>query len=1373
LSKPLFTVVCTTCETGLSVRDASAIGRILACPKCGGMVQITPPEGWKPEPPPLPSEKRKGPPAPEKSVPGPPPLVHDTHAHETDPPEVEIDDSHQFDHLPDPVEELDFDETIDEAEHLASRGHRLSESERRIRRILMGAGAGIAGLILILGLVFLINPNDSDDEDPVPGSDERPPVAQALTPIEADWTLARTFLLPDSSLFLTLNTDALSLIDRPALFDSDPNAKDGRGLESVRESLKLLELPTSSIQRLEWNSPDDGDLESPLGSILVVRLKSGLEDESARIEGVGDASPQHFGSLPCRSVGAGDRRLEFALIDPETIIMGPSASLRVLADRLIEKTEAANATATVLPEEATTPTGSSFLPDEDPTSPPTATEDPSLEPLAPLPPIGPPSTPPDDAPGAFPPLAPLSPTGTFVSPDEEGAEQNPPGNSNEEPGVGLSPLSPSGTFEEPTLPSTLEAPEDEPLAPLTPIDTLDTGSDPSDISDGGPEFATDSVLPPVPTAIERLGDLIDEIDPNATFSLAVDLRNRSDIEMLFPVESILLDELALPARDLIAETDFFALTVKLPVQAPEGTLNEDRSFFPEPLSDVSEDASATSGRQFGPGEIQITILLASEPTTDGAPSLSTIEQRAQTFLDAVGTTSSSFAQIASILKQGANWDAATADAAVALLTETQRFAEDVAIERDARLVRLHLNSHSDLFAALDAASRLDLDEFAPLRDALLESFQSEQIERILGAIESYRDENENRFPQGVQGESMLPADTRLSWFVSLLPHLGFGSLTEFNSGSSWNGSTNATGTRQPLPPVRNPIIPHQTSEDGFPVTHYVGVAGLGVDAPDLPFEDARVGVFGYRRSIQMDDITDGASQTLAILPVTEDAGPWAAGGRSTIRGLTEGPYVNGPDGFSSGQSGGMVVGMADGSARFLSSQTAPEVVESMATIHGGERIDTDDFWVRPSRPLPPRVPLTDREAPDPGIDVTPNIDDPDGANTEIIPPDPPDPLDPAGGVLPSVEERPELVPLTNDELAIRLSLPIQAIDFPNTKLVDAVDAISELSGAPMSYDFDWLRRRSIRVDAQLAGQYADASLGKVLADHLLAAGLTYELRNGGIWITPPEAMQTEPRTTSYTISDLASDADELTQFATLITQMVEPQSWAAAGGTGRIAVHNGALAVDQTEAVHYEILIFCEKLRVARRLPPKSNLNPALFALSTPYERAASLRGVDVTLNFFPPGKLGRVLNTLEERTGATLVPNWESLAEVRLNYESEAAVSAAVDPLEETLDELLLPLDADYRIVNETTIEILSAQDARARHDFMFIPNAGLITPNRDIEDLRDFLRITDPEHWGDLQTHGAVVYDVPSDTLIVRQCSRAMRTFDETLLVFRQSTP
>ncbi len=42
----LFTIQCTTCRARLKVKDESAIGDILACPKCGSMVQVVPPSDW-------------------------------------------------------------------------------------------------------------------------------------------------------------------------------------------------------------------------------------------------------------------------------------------------------------------------------------------------------------------------------------------------------------------------------------------------------------------------------------------------------------------------------------------------------------------------------------------------------------------------------------------------------------------------------------------------------------------------------------------------------------------------------------------------------------------------------------------------------------------------------------------------------------------------------------------------------------------------------------------------------------------------------------------------------------------------------------------------------------------------------------------------------------------------------------------------------------------------------------------------------------------------------------------------------------------------------------------------------------------------------
>lgn len=42
----LFRISCVTCRARLSVRNRSAIGQIVACPKCGSMVEIAPPSGW-------------------------------------------------------------------------------------------------------------------------------------------------------------------------------------------------------------------------------------------------------------------------------------------------------------------------------------------------------------------------------------------------------------------------------------------------------------------------------------------------------------------------------------------------------------------------------------------------------------------------------------------------------------------------------------------------------------------------------------------------------------------------------------------------------------------------------------------------------------------------------------------------------------------------------------------------------------------------------------------------------------------------------------------------------------------------------------------------------------------------------------------------------------------------------------------------------------------------------------------------------------------------------------------------------------------------------------------------------------------------------
>jgi antitoxin component of RelBE/YafQ-DinJ toxin-antitoxin module len=130
------------------------------------------------------------------------------------------------------------------------------------------------------------------------------------------------------------------------------------------------------------------------------------------------------------------------------------------------------------------------------------------------------------------------------------------------------------------------------------------------------------------------------------------------------------------------------------------------------------------------------------------------------------------------------------------------------------------------------------------------------------------------------------------------------------------------------------------SDEGFPASHFVGVAGVGADAARLAKSHPRAGVFGVDRRTTRDDIKDGAANTLMVMGVETHPPAWADG-VNTVRGLTAEPYFSGPDNFGTGQADGMHVLMADGSVRFLSKDTDPRLMRRMAAMADGLPLDAN------------------------------------------------------------------------------------------------------------------------------------------------------------------------------------------------------------------------------------------------------------------------------------------------------------------------------------------------------------------------------------------------------------------------------------------------
>ncbi len=223
------------------------------------------------------------------------------------------------------------------------------------------------------------------------------------------------------------------------------------------------------------------------------------------------------------------------------------------------------------------------------------------------------------------------------------------------------------------------------------------------------------------------------------------------------------------------------------------------------------------------------------------------------------------------------------------------------------------------------------------RQAARRSQSKNNLKQLGLGLHNYHDVF-NKLPQGTHPNEKLKPTARLSWMADVLPFLDQGVLhqqIDFEKG--WEDDANKKWMKTVISTFQSPAQPPAANVD-YGTTHYVGVAGLGKDAATLPLADKKVGVFGYDRIVKFRDVTDGLSNTIAIMEVKGGIGAWGAGGPSTIRGLTKKPYINGPDGFGSNFTGGLNSLLLDGSVRFLSENIDPAVLEALSTIHGGEQI---------------------------------------------------------------------------------------------------------------------------------------------------------------------------------------------------------------------------------------------------------------------------------------------------------------------------------------------------------------------------------------------------------------------------------------------------
>jgi prepilin-type processing-associated H-X9-DG protein len=163
--------------------------------------------------------------------------------------------------------------------------------------------------------------------------------------------------------------------------------------------------------------------------------------------------------------------------------------------------------------------------------------------------------------------------------------------------------------------------------------------------------------------------------------------------------------------------------------------------------------------------------------------------------------------------------------------------------------------------------------------------------------------------------------------------------------ATWSVEKNQSAARTRLLALACPGTPPPVAPDQPAFTSYVGIGGLGNDAPALAWlmenkPSPRSGCYRFDAPTPFDSIADGLSQTLLIGEKSNEWGPWLAGGRSTVLGLDNSPDARALQG-TGGQFGGCHPnganwGFADGSVRIITDRADVKVLYGLSTIAGRE-----------------------------------------------------------------------------------------------------------------------------------------------------------------------------------------------------------------------------------------------------------------------------------------------------------------------------------------------------------------------------------------------------------------------------------------------------
>ena len=346
----------------------------------------------------------------------------------------------------------------------------------------------------------------------------------------------------------------------------------------------------------------------------------------------------------------------------------------------------------------------------------------------------------------------------------------------------------------------------------------------------------------------------------------------------------------------------------------------------------------------------------------------------------------------------------------------------------------------------------------------------------------------------------------------------------------------------------------------------------------------------------------------------------------------------------------------------------------------------------------------------------------------------------------------------------RLNQPLAGLDCRELPLADFAELMAALGNAPLSLDVDTLAELGVSPAAPLTLHLGNTTFSSALDAGLAPRGLRAVVEGNHLLLTRAGENAAPLRSVPYGVRDLATDAAALAELADAIRTLIAPDSWKEAGGVGTIRIAEKSLVIEQTPSAHYQIVLLCEKLRVARGLPPKTQLDPATFRLEPRTDRAQAKLAMPVSGVFFRPTPLPKVLDYLAKQTQTRLLVDYRALEFEGIAPDVAGTISAKELPLAAALTSLLEPLQLAYRVVDDKTLQITPQRGFRRELEAYRV--AELLARGVRPEQIMDRLaKEVAPGRWAISGGKGAMHFDRVSGCLLVSHSQLVQRDV-QTLL-------